>query len=549
MGKSLMRHFMVLALFLTAPHFTEGKSFAHEGEEKEVVLREGGAIPAVVAHDHWACIEIAELAAKYKTLEKLPEAPSLARKELAAPLLAVIEKIMEKCEKEAGEAVPREDLDRVAILHEALQGELAQYGGYLLRREAIRKMLVKPEAPAFEYKVGVNGFLRGEGVGNFRLTDFSFVPGHGEGRFLHRVKPYAYWHPTDYLDIHAEGQGYGFTGGSHQEYNKVSLYHGFVEAKIPGSELLALKGGRQEFSYGSTFILGPDSFYDGLSFDAARLRIKPVEPLTIDLLVGAYATPFSGGVEGNLAGAYATYGFSEGNAVEVYAFRDSGSTDHHAGEYLAIWGLRWTAKLDPVSLEFEPVYESGRAFNTAHGANDRIDAYGGHFDLSAETVLAGYNNKFFASYAYGSGSMEAANGVSVAGEFRSPNNDNSLVGDMSVVGDMSGITVNDHHASGLQIYTLGWGVDVTKEVNFSATGRYFLANYVEDSFSRRLGLETDFTLTYNMTNGLAFIAGYDRFFTGGFFRDASGSGKDIDYGYFMVQFDLSRAKLKGGVKK
>jgi hypothetical protein len=115
---------------------------------------------------------------------------------------------------------------------------------------------------------------------------------------------------------------------------------------------------------------------------------------------------------------------------------------------------------------------------------------------------------------------------------------------MSVVGDMSGITVGDHHASGLQIYTLGWGIDLTKEVNFSATGRYFRANNVEDGFSRNLGLETDFTLAYAMSDGLALIAGYDRFFTGGFFRDASGSGKDVDYGYLMVQFDLSRSKPK-----
>lgn len=504
----------------------------------------GGGIPEQVRRDHWSCKELGDLAAKYDAGRKLPDGAELKRRELAAVLLAVLEKVHEKCEKEGGAAVSREDLDRLAALHEALKEELAQYEGYQLRREAIENMLAKPEVPAFEYKYGINGFLRGEGVGNFRLSDFSYAPNHGEGRFLYRLKPYAYWHPTDWLDFHAEGQGYGFSGGSHQEYNKVSLYQGFVEAKFPGSDILALKGGRQEFSYGSTFILGPDSFYDGLSFDAARLRVKPVEPLTVDLLVGSYATPFSGGVEGNLAGAYATYAFSEGNVVEAYAFRDSGSTDHHVGEYLAIWGLRGTGKLGPVSLEFEPVYESGRAFNSVQGGNDRIDAFGGHLDATVEAVLAGYNNKFFASYAYGSGSGNAANGVSSAREFKTPNNDNSLVGDMSVVGDMSGITVNGHHASGLQIYTLGWGVDVTKDVNFSGTGRYFLTNNVEDSFSRRLGLETDFTLTYNMTDGMSFILGYDRFFTAGFFRDASGSGRDIDYGYLMLQFDLSHVKPK-----
>ena len=344
------------------------------------------------------------------------------------------------------------------------------------------------------------------------------------------------------MDVLPWPGGYGFTGGSHQEYNKVSLYQGFVEIREPVKERIALKGGRQEFSYGSAFILGPDSFYDGLSFDAARLRLRPVEPLTVDLLAGSYATPFSGGVEGSLAGAYATYALAEGSAVEAYVFRDSGSTGHHVGEYVAIWGARGTAKLGPVSLEFEPVYESGQTLNAARGANDRIDAFGGHFDATIESILAGHNNKLFLSYAYGSGSAAAATGISTAREFRTPNNDSSLMGDMNVVGDMSGVTVAGHHASGVQICTLGWGIDVTKELNLSATGRYYLANAVENGFSRNLGVESDFTLTYTVSDNLSLIAGYDRFFTGGFFRDASGSGRDIDYGYLMVQFDISRSK-------
>ena len=193
-------------------------------------------------------------------------------------------------------------------------------------------------------------------------------------------------------------------------------------------------------------------------------------------------------------------------------------------------------------MEAEPVYESGRAFNTVQGGNDRIDAFGGHLDAAVESVLAGHNNKFFLSYAYGSGSRDAATGISAAREFRNPANDTSLVGDMHVVGDLSGVTVAGHHASGLQIYTLGWGVDITKELNFSATSRYFVANDVEDGFSKKLGLETDFTLAYAVCDNLSLIAGYDRFSTGGFFRDASGSGHDIDYGYLMVQFDISKTK-------
>jgi hypothetical protein len=550
----------MVVLLLSISLMLSGTAFAHEEEEKKdgavhAVQHEDGhdqPIPEHVTIKHWSCREIAELGKKYEATKKLPEevvagGKPCPKSKLAGCLFSILDKVADKCEKEGADAIPREDLERLAALHEALKPELAKYEGYLVRREAIEKMLARPEVPELEYKAGVNGFLRGDWVRNFTHTDFSYAPGHSEGRFLYRVKPYAYWHPTDYLDIHVEGQGYGFTGGSRYA-GKYSLYQGFVEGKIPGKGWLALKVGRQEFNYGSAFILGADSFYDGLSFDAVRLRAQPLQSLMVDLLACLYATPFSDGLKGNLAGAYATYAFSEGNAIETYMLRDTGSADHHGGEHLDTWGLRGTAKLGPVSLEIEPVYQSGKAFNPDSGANDNISAYGGHLDASVETELLGYHNSFFTSYAYGSGSRDAANGDGISREFRNPNNDNSLVGDMSVIGDMSGVTVGDYHASGLQIYTLGWGVDVTKGVNFSATGRYFLANNVPENFSRHLGLETDFTLTYNMTDNLSLIAGYDRFFTSGFFRDASGSDRDINYGYVMLQFDFAKTKLKTAKK-
>lgn len=393
----------------------------------------------------------------------------------------------------------------------------------------------------FEYKIGVNGFLRGEGGGNLNLEEVSPTPDHSQGRFLYRVRPFVDWHPVDYLDMHLEGQGYGYSG-TNQESNRFSLYQGFVEARLPGSDRLSLKGGRQEFVYGSAFILGADSFYNGLTFDAGRLRLQPFSSLTVDLLGGRYATTFSDDVKGNLTGAYATYAVSEGNAVDAYMFRDAGSDEHHSGEHLDIWGLRGTAKLGPLSIEFEPVFESGRTFNPVSGGNDNINAYGGHVDLCGETTISGRRTTLFLSYAMGSGDGNAANGKGNGREFRNPNNDTSLVGDMGVIGDLSGIDVNDHHASGLHIYTLGGRIDITKELNFSATGHYFLADSVETGFSRAIGLETDFTLTYAVNENISAILGYDRLFTGPFFRNASGSGDDIHYGYAMLQFNLEKSR-------
>jgi hypothetical protein len=506
-------------------------------------------IPEKVTIQHWSWKDVAELGKKYDADKKLPDAVVVEGKpcvksEVAGCLLSIIDKVLKKCEKEGADAIPREDLDRIARLHDALKPELEGMNGYLTRREAIERMLAKPEVPPFALKVGVKGFTRGEGAGNFRLADLSYNPGHAEGRFLYRVQPYVYWHPTDFLDIHLEGQGYGYSGGS-QYLGKYSLYQGFVEGRLPGSDVVALKTGRQEFVYGSAFILGSDSFFKGLTFDAARLRVKPVDPLTIDLLGGWYATPWSDGVKGNLVGGYASYAFREGTAIEAYGFDDTGSSEHHSGEYLNIWGLRGTAKFGPVSIEIEPVYESGRTFNADTLNNDRINAWGGHADVTAELELLGRKNTFFASYAYGSGDRDAVNGISFRREFRNPNTDTSLTGDMSLIGDLSGVDAGKSHASGLQIFNLGWGVELTKELNFSAIGRYFYANAVPDGFSRNLGLETDFTLTYAMSDALSVLVGYDHFFTGGFFRDASGGKGDIDYGYVMLQFDLSKAWPRG----
>ncbi|HJV64617.1 MAG TPA: alginate export family protein [Geomonas sp.] len=405
-----------------------------------------------------------------------------------------------------------------------------------------------PEAKAdVLYRLGINGFLRGEGAGNFNLAEISYQPQHSEGRFLYRIKPYAFWHPTDYLDIHLEGQGYGYTGGGTDDW-RLGLYQGYVEAKLPDSRLLALKAGRQEFSYGSTFMLGPDSFFDGLTFDAGRLRVQPSEAFTIDLLGGSYAYPWADGNKGNVSGTYASWSFSEGTALDAYYLRDSRKAAGHPQQIVNSFGLRGTARLGPLSLEVEPVYQSGQVFDPAKRDNESVGAYGGHADLTGEFDLLGLHHKTWTGFAIGSGSKAAADGVSARHQFSNPNNDSALVGDMHAFSDLSGGDVDGHHASGLQIYTLGWGVDFTKQLNLSATGHYFRAEAVETGLSRNLGLETDFILTYTISDSYALLLAYDHFFTGSFFRGATGSSSDIHYGYAMLQFNLEKSKLKAAKK-
>ena len=358
-------------------------------------------IPESVAADHWSCRDLTELAERFEVPERFPASAAAggrhySRDELARALYALLEKTLHKAKKEGADAIPREDLDKMARLHEELREYLLSLESYRTRREAIEKILAPSEEPPYVIKAGVMGFLRGEGAGNYRLPDLDYNPGRSEARLLYRVMPYVYWHPTDFLDVHVEGQGYGYTGGS-QYLGRVSLYQGFVEARLPGSDLLALKVGRQDFAYGGVFILGNDSWFKGLSFDAARLRIKPVAPLTVDLLGGWYASPWADGVKGNLAGGYASYRIKEGMVIEAYGFNDTGAEERHSGEHLNIFGLRATASLGPVSLEFEPVFESGGTYNGENGLNDRISAWGGDAGMTIENKILERKKTLFLS--------------------------------------------------------------------------------------------------------------------------------------------------------
>ena len=516
-------------------------------------------IPGQVTSEHWAYMEVADLGEKYGAGSRLNDGQSVAKDELVDKFVAALTSIVEKYDKDGGQAISRDDMESVRRLIVALEDELFGKGGYRTIRTTIEQLLslVEPAVPVFKYKVGVNGFLRGEGTGNFRLADMSSAPGRDAGRLLYRIKPYAYWHPDDYLDVHLEGQGYGFSGEESQKSHNFNLYQGFVEAKLPqgeapGKNLLALKAGRQEFNYGSGFILGADSFFNGLTFDAARLRVQPswqwFNLLTVDLLGGRYATPFSDGLKGDLLGAYLTYKPAEDSTLNAYLFRDTGSAEHHAGERLNTLGFRSTSTVGMFGLEYELAYQTGRRFNPNTATNDNIGAYGGHADLTGGFPIKAfgnsYNSSIFLSFAMGSGDSNAVNGTGSGKEFRNGNNDTALVGDMSVVGNLSGIDVGDHHASGMQVYTIGWGIDLSKKLNFSANGRKFVADKVENGFSRDVGVEADFTATYTHNKDYALILGYDHFITGKFFRDAIGSDKDINYAYAMLQFNYDWTKRK-----
>lgn len=532
------------------------QDFADKDKDRRLPTEAREEVTEQVTREHWTYIEVAALQEKYGSERKLPEGAAISKEELVECFIATLRKLVDKYEKEGDQAISRDDVESIRTLIAVLDKELYRKEAYRTLRRSIEQLLVMVEPPGlpfYKYKYGVNGVMRGEAARNFSFTDLSYTQNRDAGRILYRVKPYAYWRPNNFLDIQLEGQGYGFTGPESSDSHDLTLYQGFVEGKIPnallpGTNWVALKAGRQEFTYGTAFVLGSDTFFNGLSFDAARLRLQPRWNVIVDLLAGRYVTGISDGIKGNLMGAYLNYMPAEDSTLEGYVFRDTGSEARRSGERLDMVGYRSTSTVGIFAVEHEAVYETGRLFNPATGANEKVTAFGGHVDLTGQFKLGKYDSAVFASFAIGSGDKDAAGGISSRKEFRNPNNDSSLVGDMSVVGDLSGIDVGEEHASGIQAYTLGWGIDIPvgaisrRKLNFTATGRKFVAGAVRDGFSRDIGIETDLTLTYTINKDFSLIVGYDRFFTGKFFREASGSNKDMDYVFALLTFNLDRTK-------
>jgi len=389
-------------------------------------------------------------------------------------------------------------------------------------------------------KLGLDSLVRPEAATNFSLGSFSFAPGNDEGRILFRIRPSIAVSPSENLSARVEGQWYAFYNDT--DYSIFSLYQGYVEGAVPGVKGVSLKAGRQELVYGSTFLLGADTFFDGLSFDAVKVSLKPAEKFSVDLFGGQYVKKWAGDIQGKLYGMYATYASRETLSVDLYGLRDTGGAGvtHVGGEHERTYsaGTRLNGKVGKeVAYELEPVYQFGRK-NRDGLSHDDIRAYGGHVDLTIDPALGRYPGKIFLSYAFGSGDGNPEEGKFT--EFHNPNNDTSLIGDMSVIGDLSGLSVvdqagNEVRASGLNVVTVGAGMDVTEKLNVSLDGHFFRAVKTPAGISREVGIETNLILTYKLDDRISVLLSGNRFFTGDFFKDATESGKDINYVYAQLQ--------------
>ena len=109
---------------------------------------------------------------------------------------------------------------------------------------------------------------------------------------------------------------------------------------------------------------------------------------------------------------------------------------------------------------------------------------------------------------------------------------------MSVIADLSGITVGDFRASGMNVFIGGFSMDLHPKLCLNVDYHYFLADKTPDDISKDLGGEINIILTYRLLKNLTVMASANRFFTGDFFENTASSKKDINYVYVQGQIEF-----------
>lgn len=402
------------------------------------------------------------------------------------------------------------------------------------------------EPPKDRWKLDFGGQirLRGDFTWNQNLTDFTFTPRQKEAQFLERTRLHGSLENSALgLKTFVQLKWYGRWGGVDRR-SEVDLYQGYIEwEKLLGFPF-SLKVGRQDFSYGSTFFLGTNDFYNGLSWDGAKGSIEFDKRFSIDLIGVKMAKLNPGDPNIYLTGLYSTYKLDQENSLEGYLFYNKGGfpflhrefeiTD--SGQKWFTIGIRFAGKRSGFDYELEPQFQWGKVKNPIVDGRDKVQAYGGRLDIGYTFKLP-WEPRIFGAYAYGSGDNDPFDGK-VKQFHGNIFNDNYLVGDMSVITDLSGVTVNDIHASGVQVWVAGISLNPLSNFNVNLDVHRFRASKAPSGFSKDLGVEVNLVASYNLAKEISLLFGLNRFSPGRFFEQASGSKGNINYLYLQGNFEF-----------
>lgn len=287
----------------------------------------------------------------------------------------------------------------------------------------------------------------------------------------------------------------------------VEVYQAYIDAKNLWGTNLSARIGRQEFKFGSGWLVGTNDaapYFKGLSFDALKLWYA-TDQFSLASVAGKLreTSPFQEDGDTDVYGVYGSYLGIENTSLDAYwlfirnASDFKGSLDAHA------FGLRGSGKLGAFDFEAEGAYE----YLTWDSANavradgkDHSGALGGNL-LLGYTFDTNYTPHVYVGAAYFEGGKDDL-------AF------NRLFSDWKY----SLILDTEANLSNIWLVHGGFSVNPTETLKLTAS-----AGYIETLESRPigcgkesakpLGIEAGLRADYAYTKDLSFTLGYSHLFT------------------------------------
>ena len=386
-------------------------------------------------------------------------------------------------------------------------------------------------------------------------NDFNFGAPPGEGHddtfLLTRILFHADVHLTEYVRVFAQGKSAFVTdrelpgGARKSDVDQLDLQNGFLDLSLPelGGAKLVLRGGRQEMSFGAQRLVSPLDWsntrrtFDGASailswcdWQATGFWARPVQVNRYDLnewtphefFYGIYATGPLGesGIRGDL--------YWLGLDREDASF--NGTSGHEKRQTL---GGRLVGPLPgtPLDFEVEGAYQLGEV-----GPGD-VNAFMVASQLGwwLETIRT--SPRFFVGFDWASGDQSPGGDVETFNQLFPLSHQYygfiDAIARQNAVDAQTGVLLRPLPATTVNLTGHFFWRAENEDALYNAAGAVTRAG--SSGSSNWLGAEIDLLLRYQFDVHLALLGGYSHFFTGDFLR-STGRGRDIDFGYFILQY-------------
>jgi hypothetical protein len=385
--------------------------------------------------------------------------------------------------------------------------------------------------------------------------DFNFGGPPGEGHddafLLTRLLFHADLHLTPYLRIFAQGKSAfvldrDLPGGARKsDVDQIDLQNGFLDLTLPklGEASLVLRGGRQEMSFGAQRLVSPLDWantrrsFDGASailswrgWQATGFWARPVQVNRYSLnewthnefFYGLYATGMlcDTGIRSDLY----WLGLNRGDA----SF--NGTSGHEKRQTL---GARLFGPLPgtPLDFEVEGAYQLGRV-----GAGD-VNAFMVASQLGWWLEELRTSPRFFAGFDWASGDESPGGDVETFNQLFPLSHQYygfiDAIARQNAVDAQTGVVLRPLPSTTATLTGHFFWRAENEDALYNASGAVTRAG--SSGSPNWLGAEIDLLLRYQFDVHLALLGGYSHFFTGDFLR-STGRGRDIDFGYMILQY-------------